>query len=400
MRIAGIIAEYDPFHKGHAAHIAATKAENGAQATHVVAVMSGSFTQRGEPALLNKFQRAEMALLGGADLVVELPLPWAMAPAENFATGGVALLKALGCVDVISFGSECGDVNELKELASLSEHSQYCTELQRLLSQGITYAAAVQAAAANVLGEEKASKLASPNNTLGIEYIRAMQRQGATMDVYTVLRQGAQHNEDTPTNGIASASYIRSLIQGGDLEKAVRYVPPTTEECILSAVDAQRAPIDKAKLTCFLPAVLRKMTENDFAHLPWLSEGLENRLYKASRSVSDYSDLLELVKTKRYPASRLRRIVWSALLGITAQDVIGLPPYIRILAMNQRGREILSVAAPTLPILTRPVQLEEMDERANRIFKLESIATDLHALGMPDPLPCGSDYTQKLLVKE
>ncbi|MBQ5725545.1 MAG: nucleotidyltransferase family protein [Clostridia bacterium] len=400
MRIAGIIAEYDPFHKGHAAHIAATRAENGGQATHVIAVMSGSFTQRGEPALLDKFTRAEMAITGGADLVIELPLPWAMAPAENFANGGVTLLKALGCVDLVSFGSECGNVDVLQELASLNENSQFCDELQCLLSQGTAYAAAVQTAATKVLGEEKASALASPNNTLGIEYLRAIQRQGADMDVFTLLRQGAMHNENAPSDGIASASYIRNLVMTGNPETAKHYVPHTTNECLITAVAAQQAPISKEKLTGCIPAILRKMNEDDFAQLPWISEGLENRFYKASRTASDYSELLEVVKTKRYPTSRLRRIVWSALIGINAQDVQGLPPYIRILAMNQRGREILSAASPTLPILTRPAQLEDMDERAKRIFRLESVATDLHALGMPTPLPCGSDYTQKLIVKE
>ncbi|MBQ5725432.1 MAG: nucleotidyltransferase family protein [Clostridia bacterium] len=400
MRIAGIIAEYDPFHKGHAAHIAATRAPDGGQATHVIAVMSGSFTQRGEPAMLSKFTRAEMALAAGADLVIELPLPWAMAPAENFANGGIALLNALGCVDVVSFGSECGDVDTLRELAALNDNSSFCEKLQQLSAQGVTYASAVQTAAAKVLGNEKASALASPNNTLGIEYIRAMQRQGADMDVYTLMRQGASHNEDVPNNGIASASYIRNLIHTGEMDAAIRYVPQSTSECLINAVEAQHAPINKERLAVSLPAILRKMTEEDFAHLPWMSEGLENRFYKASRTASDYDELLETVKTKRYPASRLRRIAWSALIGIRSQDALGLPPYIRILAMNRRGREILSVANPSLPILTRPAQLENMDERSRKMFQLESIATDLHALGMPNPLPCSSDYTQKLIVKE
>lgn len=400
MRIAGIIAEYDPFHKGHAAHIAATRAPDGGQATHVIAVMSGSFTQRGEPAMLSKFTRAEMALAGGADLVIELPLPWAMAPAENFASGGIALLNALGCVDVVSFGSECGDVDTLRELAALNDNIGFCEKLQQLSAQGVTYASAVQTAAAKVLGNEKASALASPNNTLGIEYIRAMQRQGADMDVYTLMRQGASHNEDVPNNGIASASYIRNLIHTGEMDAAIRYVPQSTSEWLINAIAAQHAPINKERLAVSLPAILRKMTEEDFAHLPWMSEGLENRFYKASRTASDYDELFETVKTKRYPASRLRRIAWSALIGIRSQDALGLPPYIRILAMNRRGREILSVATPSLPILTRPAQLEDMDERSKKIFQLESIATDLHALGMPNPLPCGSDYTQKLIVKE
>ena len=174
MKIAGIIAEYDPFHNGHAAHISHPRSENGGNATHIVAVISGSFTQRGEPALLSKFKRAEMALACGADLVLELPMPWAMAPAEHFAAGGVAVLNALGCVDMLSFGSECGDVTSLRQLADISGNPLYQSALKRHLENGAPYAAAGQAAAESILGKEVANHLASPNNTLGIEYLRAM----------------------------------------------------------------------------------------------------------------------------------------------------------------------------------------------------------------------------------
>ena len=398
MRIAGIIAEYDPFHKGHAAHIAATRAADGGSATHIVAVMSGSFTQRGEPAILSKFHRAEMALLGGADLVIELPLPWAMAPAENFASGGVALLNALGCVDLISFGSECGDVALLRRLADLSAHPDYQKELQHQLQSGIPYAAAGQAAATAVLGKAVALALTSPNNTLGIEYLRAIQRQGAQMDAYTLARQGAMHNEHTPADGITSASHIRRLLRAGLAKEATAYMPDSAGNSLIKSIAAQRAPLDATKIEAIIPAVLRKMTEDDFAQLPWLSEGLENRLYKASRTAADYSELIEAVKTKRYPAARLRRIVWSAVLGITAKDVAGLPPYVRVLAMNDRGREILSVASSTLPLLTKSSQLKNLDARANRTFQLETVATDIHALGMPHPQICGADYSNKLIV--
>lgn len=400
MRIAGIIAEYDPFHKGHAAHIAATRAENGGQATHVVAVISGNFTQRGEPALVNKFCRAEMALAAGVDLVLELPLPWAMAPAEHFAAGGIAILKGLGCVDLLSFGSECGDVETLKALAALSDTPDYRNALKKQLSLGIPYAAAGQAAAASILGEEIASALASPNNTLGIEYLRAMLHQKAVFDAFTLLRQGALHNENAPNQGFASASLIRSLINEGEIEEALSYMPKESETVLKYAITHGEAPANKQLLEQSILPILRRMTPEEMATLPYLSEGLENRLYNISRTVGNFDELLEQLKTRRYPLARLRRVLWSAVIGLTSKDTLGLPPYIRVLGMNARGLEILSSAKPTLPIVTRVAQLRDLNAHCQRVFSLECTATDLYGLTQPIPVPCGAEQRHKLLVHE
>ena len=400
MHIAGIIAEYDPFHKGHAAHIAATRAKSGGNATHVVTVISGSFTQRGEPALLSKFRRAEMALAEGADLVLELPLPYAMAPAETFAGGGVAILNALGCVHTLSFGSECGNTEMLLTLADLTEREEYKTELQKALNEGIPYAAASQAAATALLGAEAASPLASPNNTLGLEYMRAARRQQADFAFFTLQRQGALHNESAPKQGVSSASLLRKLVREQQTDSAAPYMP-SAAFAILKEADMQgETTLQANRLEAALLARLRQMSASDFAHLPWLSEGLENRLYKASRTAATPEEVLQEVKTRRYPMARLRRILWAALLGITSEDTTTPPPYIRILGMNARGREILSAASPTLPILTRSAQVAELDERGKRLFALECTATDLHALAMTTPLPCGTDHTRKLMVTE
>ncbi len=399
MRIAGIIAEYDPFHNGHAAHIAQTRAKIGGNATHVIAVISGSFTQRGEPALLSKFKRAEMALACGADLVLELPLPWAMAPAENFAAGGVAILNALGCVDLLSFGSECGDTAILKRLAALSTDPLYQSELKKQLSNGIPYAAAGQAAAENRIGKEAASALASPNNTLGIEYLRAMAAQGAEWDVFTLQRQGTLHGEMVAKDAFASASMLREMVREENVDLLDAYMPPPSVSVLQKAHKCGETTTHMHHLEHALMAHLRRLTPEEYALLPWLSEGLENRLHRESRAATDYHSLLNAVKTRRYPMARLRRVLWASLVGLTAADTVGLPPYIRVLGMNERGREILAAASPTLPILTRTAQVDELDERAKRIFALECTATDLHALAMATPLPCGTDHTTKLIVK-
>ena len=399
MRIAGIIAEYDPFHKGHAAHIAATRAENGGNATHIVAVISGNFTQRGEPALVDKFHRAEMALANGADLVVELPLPWAMAPAESFAAGGVAILKALGCVNVLSFGSECGNVETLQALANLPQHKDYPATLRQALSTGVPYAAAGQMAACSLVGEDTAKHLATPNNTLGIEYIRAATLQQADWAYFTMQRQGALHNESTPNQGFASASLIRGLVRENILADAIPYLPAESTTVLENAFTSGHIATCASNLEVSLLAHLRRMQEEEFLHLPWLSEGIENRLYSVVRTAETYTALLAEAKTRRYPMARLRRVLWSALLGVRVEDCAGLPPYIRVLGMNARGREILNAASPSLPILTRTAQLKDLDERCNRIFDLECTATDLHALCMPHPYPCGRDHTEKLIIK-
>lgn len=399
MRIAGIIAEYDPFHNGHAAHIAATRAENGGQATHIVTVISGNFTQRGEPALVSKFDRAKMALECGADLVLELPIPWAMSPAESFAAGGVAVLKALGCIDLLSFGSECGDTAILKQVAELSSNPAYQSALKEKLELGIPYAAAAQSAAEQVVGIETASAIASPNNTLAIEYIRATTAQNLGWDVFTLQRQGAQHNELTAKDTYASASMLRKLVHEDTLTPLDMYIPETSLAVLTDAHKEGQLATQTARLKDALIARLRCMTEAEYANLPWLSEGLENRLYRECRSITNYDDLLTTLKTRRYPMARLRRLLWASLIGLTATDTDGLPPYIRVLGMNEKGREILTVASPTLPILSRAAQVQEMDERAKRIFALECTASDLHTLAMSKPLPCGIDFTTKLIVK-
>ena len=399
MRIAGIIAEYDPFHNGHAAHIAATRAENGGKATHIINVISGSFTQRGEPALISKFKRAEMALANGADLVLELPLPWAMAPAENFAAGGVAVLNAFGCVDSLSFGSECGDTNALQTLASLSSNPMYQTELKKALSSGIPYAAAVQTAAASIVGAEMADHFASPNNTLGIEYVRAINAQGAKWDLFTVQRQGTLHGDKIAKGAFASATLLREMVREDNLKLAAAYMPETAFSLLVEAHNNGEVTTHTERLETALMAHLRRLSVNVYANLPWLSEGLENRLYRECRNATDYNSLINALKTRRYPMARLRRVLWASLIGLTDADTSGLPPYIRVLGMNERGREILAAASPSLPILSRPTQINALDEHAQRIFALECTATDLHTLAMKTPLPCGTDYTTKMITK-
>ena len=387
MKIAGIIAEYDPFHNGHAAHIAATRA---AGATHIAVVLGGNFTQRGEPAAIPKEIRTRMALRGGADLVLELPLSWSMAPAERFARGGVAILHALGCVDLLSFGSESGDLPRLQRIAAWLDSPDGVAALRRKLDAGVSYAAAWERAVQTV--DSTAPVL--PNDLLGIEYLRAIRHFGAGMTAFAVRRSGAAHGSDAPDGNIASASFLRQkLAQNGSVAE---YIPPACRDLLTDAVKSGKAPFDPAAVS---PAVLscwRSMTAEQIAALPYVSEGLENRFYKAARTADTPEALAAAVAARRYSPARIRRILTAAWLGIRA-PLDPLPPYIRVLGMNGRGAEILHRAKPSLPLLSRAAQIRELSPAAQMTYEAECRATDLYGLGLPVVPSCGAEQQWQLI---
>ena len=393
MLTVGIISEYNPFHRGHAYLIDRLRAEG---ATHVAVVMSGNFVQRGEAAALRKRARAKQALLCGADLVAELPLPWSVAGAERFALGGIALLDALGA-DAVGFGSECGSIDRLK-CASAALSSPLLREAMRAeLQRGATFAAARQSAVERLFGAETAGLLRDPNNILGIEYLRAIERLGSHLAPVTVRRIGSAH--DAAGDGVfCSAKQLRSLLKsGGDcsglLNDTAYDVLP--EDLAAGSATAELLLAERAVL-----AKLRCMAEAEFAALPDLSEGLENRVLGAVRRATGLDELYALIKTKRYPLARIRRIVLSAFLGLKASDASGTPPYLRILGLGERGPEILRNAqkAGKLPVVSRASELSVLNGRAGEIAALESRAADLYALCLPNPAPCGLDQTEKLIT--
>ena len=388
MQIAGIICEYNPFHLGHLSLIAETRRQG---ATHIAAVMSGNFVQRGEPALLEKRARARQALLCGADLVIELPLPWAMAGAEAFARGGVFLLGCLGA-QVISFGSECGDADALAALADCLLSPGLSPVLREELAAGCTFARARERAVERLAGAQAAALLQSPNNTLGVEYCKALRTLQAPMRVFTMRRVGAAHDSPDAGAGTASASLIRSLAAEGGYE---RFMPPPAAEILRAELEAGRAPASAVRMERAVLAKLRTMGPEAFAALPDVSEGLENRLSAAVRRASGLEELYAAVKTKRYTLARVRRLVFSAFLGLTAAHCAGLPPYVRILGINRRGEEILRVSKITTkrPIVANSSDILSLDKFARNVIELESKSTDLYSLFLPNPGPCGLEWT-------
>ncbi len=398
MRVAGIVAEYNPFHNGHAIHVEKTRDPNGGcEATHVVAVMSGSFVQRGEPAIMTKFDRARAALAGGVDLVIELPVPWCLSSAEGFASGAVSLLNTLGCVDVLSFGSEVGALQPLQKAVTVMQTPRFTSLLKYHLGLGISFAEAQQKALAEIVGATAASVLDTPNNTLGIEYIKALQAFDSSMELFTVKRQGSSHDSMAPIGDTASATYLRMLLSSDRLLNTLPYMPASCSAVVSDSADKGLLPASTAALDRAVLAHLRRLSLEELKALPTMTEGLENRVYTAIRKASSLTELEESIKTKRYPLTRIRRLIWSAFLGITNDDTATPPPYIRVLAANERGKEILSAAKPSVPLLYRASQVPKLSEACQRLWELETKATDLHALALPTPPPCGTDHTTGII---
>lgn len=385
METAGIVAEYNPFHRGHAWHIAETRRRLGGDAP-VVCVMSGHWVQRGECALADKWLRAALALDRGADLVVELPTPWAMASAESFARGAVSLLAATGVVDVLSFGSETGELAPLEEAAAALDAPDYPERLRAALGRGLSFPAARQEAAG-------AACLSAPNNNLGVEYLRSLRALGSTIRPLTVPRQGAGH-DGPAAGGFASASELRRLLRAGRGEEAAPYLTaPWSEEL------ADMQHIERAVL-----ARLRTMGEGDWAALPdgGGAEGLPSRLAKAAREAVSLEDFYTRAKTRRYPHARLRRLALAAFLDLRAAERPAAPPYVRVLGLGGRGRALLRKMKDTcpLPVIVKPAQARELDGPARTLFESEARYTDLYGLCFPAPRPCGAEWIHSPVVGE
>jgi len=387
MNAVGIVAEYNPFHAGHAYHMAETRRLLG-EDRPIVCAMSGSWVQRGECALTDKWTRAALALRGGADLVLELPLPWAISSAEGFARGA-AVLKATGVVDTLSFGSESGDLEGLRQVARGLEGEAYQAALREELGKGLSFADARQRAALRAIGRQ-AETLRGANDNLAVEYLRAA---GEDLDAVAVVRKGADHDSGAPGEGFASASLVRELARRGDWEGVARWTPAGTAETLQKAGVANMKYVERAFL-----ARLRSMTAGDFAALPDSdgAGGLPERLVRAARRAGSMEEFYAMAKTKRYAHARLRRLALWAFLGLTVADrPAGGPACLRVLGMNGRGQALLHEMGrkAALPVLTKPAHVRKLGEEAQRQFALECKATDLYSLCFDSIRPCGMDYT-------
>ncbi len=380
MQVAGVIAEYNPFHRGHAWQLAELRRRLGEDAA-VVCAMSGNFVQRGDFAILRKHVRAEAAVRCGADLVLELPLLWATASAEGFARGGVGVLCSAGVVDRLAFGSECADTERILRTAEALSSEGFQAALRSELTKGDSYASARQRAAETVSGAA-AEILGDPNDILAVEYCKELHRRGSPIEPMALPRIGAAH-DGAAEDDYASASYLRELLRCG--KDASPYWPADMAMLWEGEYAAGRAPVRMEALERAILVKLRAMGEEDFAAYDEGAEGLYHRFYRASRDAVSVGALLSAVKTKRYAHARLRRELLAILLGVTARDRRMELPYLRVLAMNDKGKYLLHEMREkaSLPVLVKPADVRELSGEAQKLMALEARATDLYALAYP-----------------
>ena len=389
MRAAGIICEYDPFHRGHRYQIDRVRQLLG-QDTAVVCVMSGNFVQRGGPAVMNKFARATAAAAEGVDLVLELPTAASLSSAEGFAAGAVSVLAAAGVCTHLCFGAETEDLATLSRLSEILCSGEADSRIRDLLKTGISYAEARQTALRQIVGDG-ADCLSTPNNILGVEYLKAIRRQSAELEPVPILRTGGGHDGA----GWSGKAVRAALFAGGDWKSLV---PDSAGAVIREELAAGRAPVSWQALEQAAMYRLRSMSRYEFAGLPDATEGLGDRLWKAVRQAETLDRVLELAKTRRYAMSRLRRMVTCAWLGIRAGD--GAEPlYLRVLAAGERGRAVLAEmkTAAALPVLVRSDEARKLAVSARDAFEREAGYSDLYVLGYPAAAQraCGSDWTAR-----
>ena len=391
MKIAGVIAEYNPFHSGHEWHLAETRRRTGCD--FVVVCMAGSYVQRGEAACLSKWARAEAALRCGADAVFELPALFAVRSADAFARGGVGVLEGLG-VDALSFGCETTRLQTIEALAELREHEPEALSdaVRRGLAEGKSHARARGEAVAAMLGMEPEA-LNAPNLVLAAEYVRQLRRRSSAMEIAVVPRAGDYHDADVRAP-FASATAVRAALAEGRKEEALAAVPEAARE-ILSRAGSMHAPDD------LLLWRLRQTSEAELSALPGVAEGLERRIFRCAAVASTREELLDALKCKRYTRARLSRILACALLELTnaLAERHPEPEYARLMGMRRDARPLLSELKrrAKLPIVSDPVRLQ-----SDECFRLECRATDLRALQCDDPSErrAGQELTRKFVMVE
>ena len=361
--------------------------------------MSPEFTQRGTPAIFPKRVRARAALEHGADLILELPVCYAAATAQKFAFGAVQTICATGCIDQLAFGAEESRLNLLVQAAQSLDDRKVSEVLQREMAKGISFAAAREAAVREIFGEEISNILQSPNNILGVEYIRELNRctKGKIPEPMVIARTGNIHDGE-PVGEFSSASYLRELILQGIWDKALRYLPEdAAKQYLTTQQEGHTAFLGHAERAVLYS--LRRMTKEQMCALPDLSEGIENRLWKASQTACSLQELYDQIKTKRYPLSRVRRLVLAAFLEMPCSMQEEEPPYLRILGMNQRGKELLSrmKTEAILPVSTSLKKLSQLSPKAQSFAELQGRCSDLYGLLTEKPLPAGEDYRQSAI---
>ena len=377
MKTVGIICEYNPFHLGHKKQFDIIRQQFGSDA-RIACLMSGNFVQRGAPAIFDKSLRAKAALLSGADLVLELPVTYALSSAEGFAAGGVRLLS--GFCDMLCFGTESGRKETLMQTARELLSPAFSEKLRTELDKGLSFPAARAAA----LGDD--SLLRNPNDILAVEYCKAILAQNSPMDIFPIRREGNYH-DDTPDPENPSATSLRSRIVDGT--EWLSYIPAEAQAALENASIHTLATGQRAIL-----ARLRTMTDAEFEALPYGSEGLWRKLMHACRDSATLEEIIAKTKSKRYTRTRIDRMILCAFLGITADNMASPAPYARVLGFTDAGRTLLKKARETGLF---PHTGDSVDDPYQQ---LEQRCDDLYGLfAVDEPESAGMTFQRRVYIK-
>ena len=407
--IVGIIGEYNPFHNGHKYHLEESK--RILHADYSVAIISGNFVQRGNVSVIGKWSKAEMALNNGVDLVLELPTIYSVSSAENFAYGAIKTLNALNIVDYVSFGSEIGNLETLNLFAEIftKQPSEYISLLNHELSKGLSFPKARENAALMYLNDIRkySNVLSSPNNILGIEYLKALKKTKSSIRPLTIKRENVQYNDISIKNNFASATSIREMLIKNKLSKIPYVMPKETYKVFYNCYQKGHIVKDLSRYEKEIIYTLRKMTLEEISNLPDVSEGLENNIKNAANSCNTLEEFMNIIKTKRYTSTRIRRILVYALLGITKKDMKDSTknvPYLRVLGFNQKGKELLSVIsnnARNIDIITSVKKYIDNNpsKYSKRMLDIDINATNIYTLGYEKDSWANLDFTHNMIIK-
>ena len=407
-KVLGIVCEYNPFHNGHLYHLEQCKKTTGSN--YVVAVMSGNFTQRGSTAIIDKWSRAEASLKCGVDLVIELPVLYATSSAENFAEGSIRILDSLKIVDYLGFGSETSDIEILNDIADVlyKEPKAYKNILSDELKKGVSFPKAREKALITYLNNTKKYNniLSSPNNILGIEYIKSLKKNKSNIVPVSIPRFEAGYNDLSYSGNIASATAIRNIIKNGNFDIIRRLLPPPSFSILMDNIKQGHIIPDLSVFERQIIYNLRKMSTLEISELPDVTEGLEFSIKKAANSCNTIQEFLNIIKSKRYTATRLQRILLYSLLDITKKDMAlsrKVNPYVRVLGLNNRGKFMISEIAkanPKLEIITSVKRFNNTSTNKNLKLMLDKdiFATNVYTIGY-DFNSCNNlDFTKKIVT--
>ncbi|NLX70783.1 MAG: nucleotidyltransferase [Clostridiales bacterium] len=419
MVVLGIIAEYNPFHNGHKYHI--DKSVELVKPDYVIAVMSGHFTQRGEAAIIDKWERAEMALRNGVDLVIELPAAYSSQTAELFAFGGIQLLNHTGVVTHVSFGSEVGSIQPLTSIARIlaNEPPQFKELLKKHLGQGLSFPQARYRAVieytsklgCNIFSESQWEKIIySSNSILALEYLRTLYKTNSNIQPVTIPRTGPSYSSLDINGKIASATAIRNeLVNRMGWNTIARTMPPSSFEILKNAIKSGKGPVTNHSLEQLFLGIIRRAPLQEIKNWMDVDEGLENRIKQCAQDATNLEEFLTLTKTKRYVYTRIQRILIHGLLGLTKEKIIrfrnaGGPQYLRILGFSKKATPLLKQLKQSarVPILTKSAHYYKTLKNpvAREMFMIDVLATNLYSLGIPEEQfkKGNRDFTEKIRI--